>query len=204
MSPTVSSQRSGGSKKSTGVLVCNPNMSRGSARKPYCAVCFKAGKSVDVYTNHFTKSSLDSNATVVCPTILAAQCAYCKKTGHFKSVCPMLKEKEKNAQRKVAVTVALVSSVSSEKGVSQSKQRHQSGFSVFGDDEEDSCDECTEENVTVSTADSDEMGLMPVTYASVCKMTSPVRTKQTLSAFPFPRKCISHNWADNDYWTDDE
>ena len=77
------------------IEVNGSNMKRGDVRKPYCAVCFKAGKSIDVYTNHFTKSSLDKNAVVVCPTILAAQCSYCKKTGHFKAVCPILKEKEK-------------------------------------------------------------------------------------------------------------
>ena len=187
---SYASAKSNKNQKYSGVLVCSPTMSRG---KPYCAVCFKAGKPVDVYTNHFTKSSLGKDAIVVCPTILAAQCAYCKKTGHFKSVCPLLKEKEKNAQRKVAATEHSSS-------VSNNLQKHkQSAFSVF--EEDDSDDEDAVEDVTVSTAYSDETVARPVTYASVCKM-NPV--KQSLPVFPFPRKCISHNWADNDYWTDDE
>jgi hypothetical protein len=197
MTYTVSNSAS---KKSTGVLVCNPNMTRGSMRKPYCAVCFKAGKSVDVYTNHFTKSSLGADAIVVCPTILAAQCAYCKNTGHFKSVCPLLKEKENAGRNRAKVVVSKEKTQPQQK--QQKQQNHQqSAFAVFEEYDSDSDDDETAEDVTVSTACSDETAVLPVTYASVCKM-NPV--KQSLPAFPFPRKCISHNWADNDYWTDDE
>jgi hypothetical protein len=85
----------------TGDLVCSPY--RGSSRKPYCAVCFKAGKPLDVYTNHFTKSSLGPDAVVVCPTILAASCSYCKKTGHFKSVCPILEVLQSRRQSKTSI-----------------------------------------------------------------------------------------------------
>ena len=74
----------------------------------FCNACFKAGKDESVYTNHFPKSSAGPNGVVVCPTILAASCNYCRKTGHWanEKFCPAMKrdirEKEKEARMPIA------------------------------------------------------------------------------------------------------
>ena len=62
--------------------------------KPFCSVCKTAGKTLEEYTNHYTKSSQEPDAIVTCPTILNGTCSYCKQKGHFKSNCIVLKEKE--------------------------------------------------------------------------------------------------------------
>ena len=198
----------------TGDLVCSPY--RGSSRKPYCAVCFKAGKPLDVYTNHFTKSSLGPDAVVVCPTILAASCSYCKKTGHFKSVCPILKEKEKNGvKRDVGVKHNLP--------VSQRAMPSISAFSAFAaldidsDDDEVVTDivtkdsEVTEDCDTITTNISYTPTVM--TYASVCASTQilPLCSKSSIpqdfvviSPTKNINKNLAHSWADDDYWNDEE
>jgi len=59
-------------------------------RKTFCKVCFDAGKSESLYTNHFVKDRPGPNGKVVCPTLLSTECRYCHDHGHFKSHCPVL------------------------------------------------------------------------------------------------------------------
>ena len=73
--------------------------------KPFCSVCKTAGKTLSEYTNHYTRSSPNPNSPVVCPTILNAICSYCKKTGHFKSNCLVLKKRVENEETKKTVVV---------------------------------------------------------------------------------------------------
>jgi len=203
----------------TGDLVCSPY--RGSSKKPYCAVCFKAGKPLNVYTNHFTKSSLGPDAIVVCPTIIAAACSYCKKTGHFKSVCPILKEKEKeknNQQRSLPLVQRSLSLVQRCLPISQRVTMPSiSAFSVFAaldvdsDDVDDIITDITEDCETIST----NISCIPtvITYASVCAL---VKKPPTCSKSSIPQdfvvisqtkntnKNLTHSWADDDYWNDEE
>ena len=193
----------------TGDLVCSPY--RGSSRKPYCAVCFKAGKPIEIYTNHFTKSSLGPDAVVVCPTILAAQCSYCKKTGHFKSVCPILeqKEKEKNNQCSLPLIQRSLPLV-------QRTKPSISAFSAFAaldvdSDDEDDITDITEDCDTIST----NISCIPtvITYASVCASVKiPISCNKSsipqdfvvISPTKNTNKNLTHSWADDDYWNDEE
>ena len=64
--------------------------------KPFCKVCFDAGKSEREYTSHFVKSKPGNDGKVVCPYLLSLECSYCKKKdGHTARYCPKLQEKEK-------------------------------------------------------------------------------------------------------------
>lgn len=57
---------------------------RGQVQKtPYCDVCFKKGMPPSQYQSHYPKSSPGPNGVVTCPTILAAKCNYCGKSGHW-------------------------------------------------------------------------------------------------------------------------
>jgi hypothetical protein len=59
-------------------------LSRGQIQKtPYCDVCFKKGMPPSQYQSHYPKSSPGPNGVVTCPTILAAKCNYCGKSGHW-------------------------------------------------------------------------------------------------------------------------
>jgi hypothetical protein len=63
-------------------------------------VCFDSGKDESIYTSHFVKSA-PSLGVIVCPTLKATECRYCKKSGHTVKFCKALQEKEKmNKKRK--------------------------------------------------------------------------------------------------------
>ncbi len=62
-----------------------------SKNKPFCKVCYDAGKSIAEYSTHYVRDQRGGN--VVCPTLLKQQCKYCKETGHTPSHCPALEGK---------------------------------------------------------------------------------------------------------------
>lgn len=65
-----------------------------SNKAPFCGVCYKAGKTKDVYTNHWTRETPDPKSKVTCPTILNTVCKYCKEKGHTMKYCRMLNDKK--------------------------------------------------------------------------------------------------------------
>jgi hypothetical protein len=71
----------------------NSNRNSNSRHKPFCKVCFDAGKTD---TAHFIRSSPDKNSIITCPTLLATQCRYCAQTGHTVKYCPTLKTNNNN------------------------------------------------------------------------------------------------------------
>jgi len=75
----------------------NSNSSKSSTRssKPFCKVCFDAGKPEREYTSHYVKSKPGDEGKVVCPYLLSLVCSYCKKkAGHTARHCPVLLDKE--------------------------------------------------------------------------------------------------------------
>ena len=64
--------------------------------KPFCKVCFDAGKTD---TAHFVRSSPDPKSKVTCPTLLALECRYCAQVGHTVKYCTVLKKKNKDKER---------------------------------------------------------------------------------------------------------
>ena len=54
--------------------------------KPFCKVCFDAGKSDSEYTSHYVKSA-PSNGVVTCPTLLNQSCRKCGQNGHTSGYC---------------------------------------------------------------------------------------------------------------------
>ncbi len=69
-------------------------------KKPFCKVCFDAGKSEQEYTGHFLKDRPGPNGKVICPTLLATECRYCHEHGHFKSHCPALEERKRDQHQR--------------------------------------------------------------------------------------------------------
>ena len=63
--------------------------------KPFCKVCFDAGKSETEYTSHFVKSEPGIRGKVVCPTLLNQACTYCYETGHTVKFCKVLAQNNK-------------------------------------------------------------------------------------------------------------
>ena len=61
---------------------------------PMCRFCKNAGKTE---LNHFIKGK---DSQVICPTLLANICTYCKQNGHTLKYCPALIAKESNILKK--------------------------------------------------------------------------------------------------------
>ena len=76
-----------------------------SSRKPFCKVCFDAGKMESEYTNHNVKkyNVMTAKMDTICPTLNATECRYCYKLGHTAKFCPVLEERKKfDASREAA------------------------------------------------------------------------------------------------------
>ena len=56
-------------------------------KKPFCKVCFDAGKSEQLYTSHYLKSSPGPDGKVICQTLLNQVCLTCGQKGHTSSYC---------------------------------------------------------------------------------------------------------------------
>jgi len=59
--------------------------------KPFCKVCFDAGKPESEYTSHYLKSSPGPTGKLVCPTLLNQSCLTCGNRGHTSSYCDQSK-----------------------------------------------------------------------------------------------------------------
>jgi len=55
--------------------------------KPFCKVCFDAGKSASEYMSHYVKSAPGPNGKVACPTLLNQACLNCGQPGHTSGYC---------------------------------------------------------------------------------------------------------------------
>jgi len=65
--------------------------------KPFCKVCYDAGKPEREYTSHYVKSKPGNEGKVICPYLLSLVCSYCKKKeGHTARHCPVLLKKSKS------------------------------------------------------------------------------------------------------------
>jgi hypothetical protein len=63
-----------------------------NAKKPFCKVCFDAGKAD---TAHFIRKTPDPKSQVTCPTLLALECRYCLQHGHTVKYCTVLQKQDK-------------------------------------------------------------------------------------------------------------
>ena len=59
-------------------------------KSPFCKVCFDTGKPESLYNSHYVNDVPGKKGVVICPTLLALECRYCKKTGHTVSRCPAI------------------------------------------------------------------------------------------------------------------
>lgn len=133
------------------------------SKKPFCKVCFDAGKPESEYTNHFVKNVPGTNGKVVCPTLLGLSCRYCFKNGHTVSHCPDLTENKKKEKKVYASVVASAYNASVAKACKKTNIFDHLTFDSDYDSEEDvtivnCCEPVKIEERTHTTA---------VTYASI-------------------------------------
>ena len=70
------------------------NTPASAATKPYCKVCYDAGRPEQEYTGHFVKDQPGPQGKVICPTLLNQACRICNKTGHTSSYCSQYRRRE--------------------------------------------------------------------------------------------------------------
>ena len=76
-------------------------------KKPFCKVCFDAGKPESDYTSHRVRSlpDMNGNTTVTCPVLASTECRYCYKFGHTTKFCTVLEENKKKADKAKSVAI---------------------------------------------------------------------------------------------------
>jgi hypothetical protein len=70
-----------------------------AATKPYCKVCYDAGRPEKEYTSHYVKDQPGPQGKVICPTLLNQHCRICDKTGHTSSYCPQYRSRREEPRR---------------------------------------------------------------------------------------------------------
>lgn len=76
-------------------------------KKPFCKVCFDAGKPESDYTSHRVRSLPDMNGktTVTCPVLASTECRYCFQFGHTTKFCTVLEENKKKADKAKSLAI---------------------------------------------------------------------------------------------------
>ena len=87
----MQSTKQGSTKQGNTKQSSTKQSSTKQGNKPFCKVCFDAGKTIAEYSTHYVRDQ--PGGVVICPTILTQQCNYCKKNGHTPKHCPELEGK---------------------------------------------------------------------------------------------------------------
>lgn len=135
-------------------------------KKPYCKVCFDAGKPESEYTSHWVRSLPDRNGktNVTCPTLLNTECKYCYQSGHTTKFCKVLEKQNKDRER------AAKAPKNTKKEVKKVLKPVNTFASLCDDDTESETDEETK----VSPAEN-----YPILYENVKKVEVEVPTVKT-------------------------
>ena len=130
-------------------------------KKPFCKVCFDAGKPESTYTNHYVKNVPGPSGKVVCPTLLGLNCRYCLKNGHTVSHCPVLTQNNKKEKKIVPASLANAYNVSN---ASIFKKKSNIFDHLLDYDSEEDVEICCE---PVLEKVVEENSVAAVTYASI-------------------------------------
>ena len=88
-------------KKHTPFPLIQPMRPTNKQGTSFCKVCKDAGKSEEEYTSHYLRKSIDKSSEIVCPTLLAAVCKFCKKTGHTIKHCTKIAMKKRGGKKAI-------------------------------------------------------------------------------------------------------
>ena len=183
--------------------------------KLFCNICKNNNKSMVEYTSHNTKKVINGAVVVVCPTILNSNCTYCKEKGHFKSECPILKNKnnqakytddfKKNESTKSNMKKTNKSEIK-QKELVKSDNLFASAFLDSDDDEDE----------TIRTSSTKNIEKVSFKYLSavsdniiddivVQNKDSFIPTAQlSILSKIVKEKDLKHSWADDEYWESDD
>ena len=104
--------------------------------KPFCKICFDAGKPESQYTSHYIRKTTDPNSAITCPILLATECRYCHKMGHTISRCTL--REQNNRARDAPVQAPVQAPAPRPVAVAAPVARQSnSRFAALDDDEEE-------------------------------------------------------------------
>lgn len=164
----------------------------------FCKICKDSGKSMDEYTSHYVRATPNPNSVIVCPTLIASICRYCKEGGHTVKHCPKIQIKNQLVTKPNHVVSNYQCSPVND------NTNNLGAFAVFDDDDDD-------EEDLLKTPSPTTKGV--ISYASVLKKTPPSRNNiysQVDSLIPIK---LDFNYDNHDIvtldnitkrWSDDE
>lgn len=169
----------------------------------FCKICKDVGKTHDEYTSHYVRESPLPNSRVVCPTLIAAVCRYCKEGGHTVNHCPKIEAKNRQAaknnnhnQHIVSKSYCMPTTDSNKNTKSSDKKSSVYAVLDFSSDEEDE-EEKEEKEAIVTPPPTDNI----VSYASILKKAQPKSTMPSQVDSLIPSKL---NFNDEDVVTLDK
>lgn len=143
----------------------------------FCKICKDTGKSLSEYTSHYVRESPDPNSKVVCPTLIAAVCRYCKNGGHTVKHCPKVQAKNRQEHKKNDHIISrdYCKETTDSKKVKET-DKFRSAFSVLDYDDDNEDDEDIESTTPVTSPSSDIKKDNVISYASILKNPPPTPT----------------------------
>ena len=152
----------------------NNNKNTRTVSKPFCKICFDAGKPESQYTSHYIRKTTDPNSAITCPILLATECRYCHKMGHTISRCTLREQNNRARDAPAPVQAPVQAPVSSTRPVAVAApvaRQSNSRFAALDDDEE----ETVPASVTIASAPAPAP-------APLSSTTQPVNLFPSLSA----------------------
>jgi len=117
-------------------IIRNNNANKQS-NKPFCKVCFDAGKTESEYTSHYVRKTPDPNSELLCPVLKATECRYCHQMGHTISRCAV--REQNNSRRRSDVAPSQV--VQQQAPVAQQQaplaKKSNNKYAAFEEDDEE-------------------------------------------------------------------
>ena len=120
-------------------IIRNNNTNKQS-NKPFCKVCFDAGKTESEYTSHYVRKTPDPNSELLCPVLKATECRYCHELGHTISRCAL--REQNNIRRRPDVVQAPIAQQQQAQVAQQQQQaplvkKSNNKYAAFEEDDEE-------------------------------------------------------------------
>jgi len=155
------------------------NTNTKSVSKPFCKICFDAGKPESQYTSHYIRKTTDPNSAITCPILLATECRYCHQMGHTISRCTLREQNNRARDAPRPVAVAAQAPVSTPRPVAVAApvaRQSNSRFAALDDDEEETVPASVPASVTIAPAPlsstTQPVNLFPSLSAKVAPISS--------------------------------
>ena len=113
----------------------NNNNTKQQSNKPFCKVCFDAGKTESEYTSHYVRKTTDPNSELLCPVLKATECRYCHQMGHTISRCSVREQNNSRRRPDVAPQQAPVQVAQQQQAPVVKKSNNK--YAAFEEDDEE-------------------------------------------------------------------